>query len=239
MKKNPVDLLTLLFGMISYFIRRLTHKQGSFTVLPPSGGIFLPLASRNVTAILKNMGSIYSRRIAAWAVFIIGFFLMLLGTALLLRYVARISRTSIFLSFLFLITGFLFVLFAIKLSRRPTYVFIAAFLLMVGFFIFLSALRIIPRHVLFRAWPLLSVFAGLALLPAGMRHYGTFLSKFVVPSCSFIVLGLVLLIFSFDIVTFSFRQFILDWWPVFIILVGIIMVLVSLGSRNCPGDHGQ
>ena len=185
------------------------------------------------------MESQYSRHIAAWVVFIIGSFLMLLGIALLLRHVAGVSGISIFVSFLFLLVGFIFAILAIKLHRRPTYVFISAFILMVGFFIFLAAVGIIPRRILFRAWPLISVFSGLALLPAGRRRYGSFKSNFVVPSCVFIALGFVLLIFSFDIVTFSFKQFILDWWPVFIILVGIILVLVSLGSKNCPGDQEQ
>jgi len=185
------------------------------------------------------MNSHYFRRIAAWAVFIIGSFIMILGIVLLMRHVVGISRISISLSFLFLLVGFIFAVLAIKLHRRPSYVFIASFILMVGFFIFLTALGVIPRRFLFRAWPLISVFSGLALLPAGKRHYGSFRSKFVVPSCVFIVLGLVLLVFSFDIVNFSFKQFILDWWPVFIVLVGIVLVLVSLGSKNCPGDQGK
>ena len=164
---------------------------------------------------------------------------MLLGNILLLRYVVGVSGISVFLSFLFLIAGFICVLLAIRLHRRPSYVFIASFILMVGSVISLTAVGIIPRFFLFRSWPLISVFSGLALLPAGKRHYGKFRSKFVVPSCFFIIFGLVLLIFSFDIVTFSFRQFILDWWPALILLIGIIMVLVSLGSKNCPGDSKQ
>jgi len=186
------------------------------------------------------MKSRYSRLIAAWAVFIIGFFLMLLGVLLLLLFVVGISRVSVLLSCVFMVLGTIFIFLAIKLNRRPTYVFVASFILMVGFFILLSALGIIPGEFLFKAWPLISVFSGLALLPAGRRHYGAFRSRFVVPSCVFIVLGLIFLIFSFDIVTFSFRQFIIDWWLllsiVVIIVIGIIMVLVSLGAKNTPGD---
>jgi len=185
------------------------------------------------------MNSRYSRRIAAWAVFIIGFFLMLLGVLLLLRFVVGISGVSILLSCIFLVTGTLFTTLAVKLNKRPIYVFIASFILMVGFFVLLAALKIISREFLFNAWPMISVFSGLALLPAGRQRYGVFRSRFVVPSCAFIALGLILLIFSFDIVTFSFKQFILDWWPLLIILFGIVLVLVSLGAKNSPGDSGQ
>ena len=178
----------------------------------------------------------FSRRVAAWAVFIIGSFLMLLGVILLLQFAVGIYRVSVVFSLVFLVAGAFFIFFAIKLNRKPQYVFIASFFLMTGFFILLSVLGIIPRRILIRSWPLISVFSGLSLLPAGRRHYNAFNRRFTIPSCVFIVLGLVFCIFSFDIVTFSFKQFVLDWWPLLIILVGITMVLVSLGAKNCPWD---
>jgi hypothetical protein len=44
------------------------------------------------------------------------------------------------------------------------------------------------------------------------------------------------LIFSLDIVSFSFKQFILNWWPLLIVMAGLILVLISLGTRNSPKD---
>jgi len=181
------------------------------------------------------MDSKYSRRVAGWAVFLIGFFLMLTGLAFLLGSVAGISRFSIFLAFSFLVVGSVFAIVAVKLHKQASYLFFASFFFMVGFFVFFSALRIIPRSFFFRAWPLISVFCGLALLPTGYRYYGGFRSKFVVPSCVFLILGLVLLVFSFRLVTFSFKQFVLEWWPLFVILVGIILVLGSLDVKNNAG----
>ena len=179
-----------------------------------------------------GMDSKGARRVAAWAVFIIGFSLMLLGLVFLLGSVAGVSRFSVFLAFIFLIIGSLFAIFALKLNKQAAYLFFAVFFMMVGFFVFLSALGLIPRSIFFRAWPLISVFSGLALLPAGWRHYGAFRSKFVVPSCVFLLLGSILLIFSFRLVTFSFKQFMLDWWPLLVVLVGIILVFGSFGVRD-------
>jgi hypothetical protein len=178
-----------------------------------------------------------SRRIAAWAVFIIGFFLMLLGVISLVRSIGGVSRLSIFVAFLFLVAGSLFAVLAIKLNKRVIYLFFASLFCMVGFFVFLVALGIIPSSFLLNAWPLLAVFSGLALLPTGWRYYGAFRAKYVVPSCVFVALGIVFLVFSFGIVTFSFKQFILDWWPLLIVLAGIILVLGSLGSRNSAGER--
>ena len=183
------------------------------------------------------MDSINTRRVAAWAVFILGFTLMLLGLIFLLGSVAGVSRFSIFLAFILIIIGSLFAILAIKLNKQAAYLFFAAFFIMVGFFVFLSALGLIPRSIFFRAWPLISVFSGLALFPAGWRHYGAFRSIFVVPSCVFLLLGLILLIFSFRLVTFSFKQFMLDWWPLMVVLVGIILILGSFGVRDGSKEH--
>ena len=185
------------------------------------------------------MKSGYSRRIAAWAVFIIGSFLMIFGVILLIRHTVGVTRISIFPAFLFLIIGSIFAFVATRLSKRTSYIFIASFLLLVGFYVFFAALGIIPTLVLIQSWPLISFFSGLALIPTGWYYYGAFNSKYIVPACVFVILGAVLLVFSFDLVDFSFKQFILNWWPLFIILIGIIMVLVSLGSRNSPGEKAR
>jgi hypothetical protein len=181
------------------------------------------------------MSSFFSRRIAAWAVFIIGLLFMFLGSAFLLGSLADTSRFSVFLSFFFVIVGIFLASLAIKLNKRSTYLFFAAFFLMVGFYLFLSALGIIPRAFFYKAWPLISVFSGLALLPAGWRRYGQLRSRFIVPSIAFVILGCLLLVFSFDIVDFSFKQFIKSWWPLLLVFPGLILILTSLGSKRNAG----
>jgi cytochrome c biogenesis protein CcdA len=105
----------------------------------------------------------------------------------------------------------------------------------VGFFFFLSSLNIVPI-TFYKWWPLLSVFAGLALIPSGWHRYGVIRSWYVVPSITFIVLGIILLVFSLDVVSFSFKQFMLNWWPLLIALAGLILILISLGTKNKNED---
>jgi hypothetical protein len=185
------------------------------------------------------MRSLFSRRTAAWFVFIIGLLLMFLGSAFLLGFLAGTSRFSVLLAFLFVIAGILCAVLAVRLKKQSTYLFFAAFFLMAGFFFFFSALGVIPRPVFYRSWPLISVFSGLALLPAGWRRYGVFRSRYIVPSIAFVILGLTLLVFSFDIVDFSFKQFILNWWPLLIAFTGLFLVLISLGSKHNTEDQGR
>ncbi|MDR2485243.1 MAG: DUF5668 domain-containing protein [Treponema sp.] len=181
------------------------------------------------------MLSSVNRRLTARFVFIIGLLFMFLGSAFLLGSLAGISRISVLLAFLCVIVGSGCAVLAIKRNKRSLYLFFAAFFILVGFFLLLSALRIIPVSFS-EAWPLISVFSGLALFPAGWHRYGRFRNHYVVPSIAFVLLGCVLLIFSFNIVPFSFTQFMVNWWPLLIVLAGLILVLVSLSTKNNSDD---
>jgi hypothetical protein len=109
---------------------------------------------------------------------------------------------------------------------------------LVGSFLLLSALRF--TQIRFSQWwPLLSVFAGLSLLPSGWYRYGKIRSRYLVPSAAFIVLGCLLLVFSLDIVRFSFKEFILNWWPLLVAFAGLILLLISLGTKNSKEEDSK
>jgi hypothetical protein len=184
------------------------------------------------------MESFFARRIIARFIFIIGLFLMFLGSAFLLGSLAGSSRVSVLAAFFFILVGSGCAVLAIKLNKRSTYLFFAALFMLVGFFLFLSALGIIPA-AFSKAWPLLSIFSGLALFPAGWHRYGSFRSRYVVPSLAFVFLGSILLIFFFDMVPFSFSQFMINWWPLLVVLGGLMLVLISLGTKNNAGDQNS
>ncbi|MDR2211333.1 MAG: hypothetical protein LBO65_07740 [Spirochaetaceae bacterium] len=169
-------------------------------------------------------------------VFIAGLALMLLGIGFLLGTMTGVSRLSVLWSFLFVIIGAFCAGLAIKRNKRTVYLFFAAFLILIGIFLFLSTLKIIPI-TLAQGWPLISVFSGLALLPAGLRHYGGFRYKYLIPSLAFVILGCALLVFSFKIVSFSFKRFVVNWWPLLILLGGLILILLSISSRS--GDRDE
>ncbi len=177
----------------------------------------------------------FERKIAAKISFFIGLLLMLLGIASLLGTISGTSRASIFFSFLVVIIGAVFAVIAVTLNKKSLYFFIAACFLQTGFFLFLSSLNIFPFS-LSQSWPLFSVFAGLSLIIAGWRRYASFKPRYMVPSIAFVILGCVLLMFSFDVVPFSFVQFVLNWWPLVLVLAGLILVLVSLGNKTKPED---
>jgi hypothetical protein len=156
---------------------------------------------------------------------------MILGISFLLGSLENTSRISVFLAFLLLVAGSSCAIFAIILNKRAIYLFIASFFIMAGIFLFLSALGVVSL-TLSQAWPLLSVFSGLALLPVGWRRYGGFRLRYFVSSCAFILLGCVLMVFSLKMVPFSFTSFIHTWWPMLFLLGGLTLVLISFSTRG-------
>jgi hypothetical protein len=176
-----------------------------------------------------------TRRFATRTVFYVGLLLMLLGTVFLLDALIGISRFSLISSCLFLIIGGLFMVIATKISKNPVCLFLALFFLLMGLFFFFSGLRVIPLRFS-QSWPLFSIFAGLALVPAGWRHFKAIRIRYFIPALAFILLGFLLLPFSFRLVSFSLKRFVIDWWPLFMVLIGLILVILSVGTNKKNGD---
>jgi hypothetical protein len=168
---------------------------------------------------------------AARVIFTVGILLMVGGVLSLFAALQGISRLSVIVPILFLTAGAVSAIYAIKLQKRSLYLFFASYFFLVGFFLVLLALKILPIPFS-RSWPLLSVFAGLSLVPAGWHRFARISTVYLLPAIAFIGLGCALLFFSLDIAPWSFKQFMLNWWPLLVALAGLILVLVSLVHRE-------
>jgi hypothetical protein len=177
------------------------------------------------------MGAVIKKSFAAQAIFTVGTLFMVGGVLVLLAAIQGISRLSVIVPVLFLTIGAVFAICAIKLRKRSLYLFFASYFLLTGFFLVLLALHILPIPFS-KSWPLLSVFAGISLIPAGWHRYIRIRAVYLLPGIAFTGLGSVLLFFSMDIAPWSFRQFMLDWWPLLVVLAGFILVLASLAHKE-------
>lgn len=81
-------------------------------------------------------------------------------------------------------------------------------------------------------WPLFMVVLGLASLAPGWRRYRRLRAAYLVPALSFVVLGLFFALFSFDVIRFSFRRFFSEWWPVFFIAAGLVLLALHFYNRT-------
>jgi hypothetical protein len=185
----------------------------------------------------KQEKKISKRKLSARIAFCIGIIFSLLGMALMLLTLADGARQRVISAFLLLIIGGGCVFVASKLRRRSLYLFFAAFLTLVILFFLLKAIGI-SGFTLKQSWPLLSVFAGLALLLAGAaagngRRYYTVRRIYLIPAIALVILGGFLLLFSLQVTNFSFKQFVLGWGPVIIAVSGIMLILLaSMNSKE-------
>jgi len=177
-----------------------------------------------------------NRRTATKPIFIIGLLLIFLGSAFLVGSAPEVSLAAVHLSFLLIGLGIVCAAAAFEGGRRALYLFLAALFIQAGLFLLLSAIGVLPLG-LSRAWPLLSVFAGVALFPAGWHRYGAIRANYIVLAAAFIVLGSALMIFSLGMVDFSLSQFILDWWALLVLLAGLVLLLAALSSKRAR-DRG-
>jgi hypothetical protein len=180
------------------------------------------------------MRFLLSSRKMARLIFIIGIVFLFSGYFFLPDSHVKITPFFTLISAFFLVLGIILAVIAVRIKHTSLYIFLAAFVIQTAVFLFLSSINIIPI-TLSKAWPLVSIFSGIALIPAAWFRYGKFHVKYIVVSVFFIVLGSVLLVFSLDLVSFSFLKFVKDWWPLLIALSGLIFILASLGHKHA-GD---
>jgi hypothetical protein len=177
------------------------------------------------------MPVVLKKSFAARVIFTIGILFMVGGVLALFAALQGISRLSVIVPICFLTAGAVFAICAIKLKKRSLYLFFASYFFLVGFFLVLLALKVLPIPFS-RSWPLLSVFAGLSLVPAGWHRFTRIRIVYLLPALVFIVLGCMLLFFSLRIAPWSFKHFMLNWWPLLVALAGLILVLVSLVHKE-------
>lgn len=81
-------------------------------------------------------------------------------------------------------------------------------------------------------WPLFMIVLGLSSLALGWRRHRRPRAVYMVPAFSFVVLGVFFSLFSFDVIRFSFRRFFAEWWPVFLIAAGLVLLVLYFYNRT-------
>lgn len=159
--------------------------------------------------------------------FTLGVSFTILGSMLCLSIVKGVSKLVVLPAAFFLILGALFAYAAVQVTRKSGYLYFSAFCFQIGLLVLGLALQIIPIPF-YRLWPFLSIIAGLSFIPVIRLNKRKPLAVFLVPAIAFVAIGIVLLIFSFRVVDFSFRRFLLTWWPLFLLVGGLMLFLISL-----------
>ena len=85
-------------------------------------------------------------------------------------------------------------------------------------------------------WPCGVVLCGICLFLTGLFRHRKVRSAYLFPGVLLVLLGAVFLLCSFDIITISFREFVVRSWPFFLIGVGAFLIGLFL-YQHTPGNH--
>lgn len=115
-------------------------------------------------------------------------------------------------------------------QARPSTLFAGLLLFLTGTFILLLNTLLAEVVTLREVWPVFMGIVGASLIPYGARYRRTIRVSLVVPGIILLVLMGVFLLFSLSIVKQSFAEFVIGWWPLVLVFMGI--TLVASGWRG-------
>ncbi|MBP5358622.1 MAG: hypothetical protein J6Y69_05490 [Treponema sp.] len=104
-------------------------------------------------------------------------------------------------------------------------ILVGLFMLQMGFLFLLVDLHVIP-FTMRQMWPVLVSAAGIALVPAGLYKLKRMKSIYLFPAILLILLGVFFSLFSFRILNGSLSLFMHQWWPILIVITGVILVVL-------------
>jgi hypothetical protein len=161
---------------------------------------------------------------------VIGVFFVVAGGVLLLWTAGYLQGFITLWPLLPLLVGLVFLYLRIVRSGPDYYVFLGISLLLAGTLLLVTNTAV-PVD-LGRIWPLFMTIIGVALLFYGFRKEGASRVTFTVPGGAMVLLSAVFLPFAFDLVSADFAAFVTVWWPVLLIVVGIVLIAAHVSRRD-------
>ena len=158
--------------------------------------------------------------------------LVVFGASLLLRTTGYVEGTFSLWPILLVLLG-MFLLYRVFFkSGREGNVFAGIFLILAGAFLVILNTGVFDRDFK-HFWPLFMLFAGVSLFFYGLKKRGAAKIRMMIPAFSIILLSLVFLLFSLNLVSVSFRQFVVMWWPAILVFAGAVLIVADfLGGRK-------
>jgi len=118
--------------------------------------------------------------------------------------------------------------------KKTAFFFLGLLFQLIGFLFILIDLELIS-YAFSQLWPVVLIFAGFCLFVTNFYKQSRILKQFLVPAVLLFCLGLVFLLFSLHLFNFTFSQFVVEWWPLFIVVMGIILVvLFFINKKKVP-----
>jgi hypothetical protein len=121
-------------------------------------------------------------------------------------------------------------------KAREGYLF-SGFLLVAGGVAALLLLSGIAHLELSRGWPGFVTLTGLVLISFSYAQPPAKRPSYRIPGLVFLLMSGVFFLFSFDIVAASFSELVAAWWPLILVLLGLLLLIPR--RADAPKDDSE
>ncbi|MBN1647760.1 MAG: hypothetical protein JW874_06995 [Spirochaetales bacterium] len=167
-----------------------------------------------------------------------GIFFILIGISLLLWTTGYLSLLGSILPALVTCFGVFLLYMVFVRGTSDIYIIPATLVILLGIFLWIRK-RVLPNEGLDKIWPLFMTAAGVSLLLFAFRVKGGRRIKLLVPSLSLVLLSFLFLPFSLGAVRISFSEFVVTWWPVLILILGIGSIILYFRNKKSGNDSDE
>lgn len=169
---------------------------------------------------------------------VIGSLLLLLGGLLLLWSFGYLRDIGALWPVVFILLGLLVLYLVLIRGAAEVYAF-PGMLMALGGIYFLLGTSFMPWRSLIRIWPVFMAIAGVSIIPYALLKKGYARAVLLVPSIAIIVLALIFLPFSLRVVSVRFARFAALWWPLLVVLLGLIFLITHFVRSRRVGDEDE
>ncbi len=166
---------------------------------------------------------------------VIGVLLLLVGGLLLLWTFGYLRNLTALWPVIFVLLGLLILYAVLMRGAAEVYAF-PGMLMGLGGLYFLVGNSFMSWHSLIRIWPVFMAITGVSIVPYALLKKGNARAVLLVPSIAIVILALIFLPFSLRVVSVRFVRFASEWWPLLIVILGMIFLAAHFVRVRRPGE---
>lgn len=165
----------------------------------------------------------------------IGLILIVMGIFFLVAQSNKAIKVFAVKPFLLIVFGATMIYLGMTFLKKGLYIFIGLSSTMLGVLSLLLEAKILPYNST-QIWPIIIIIFGISLMPAGIYNFKRLRSIYLFPAITMILLGIFFMLFSLNLVKISFAEFFIKWWPLLLLISGILLVGVFFVQQILKKD---
>lgn len=158
-------------------------------------------------------------------IFAVGILSLVAGIFFTIYFASENVEAFPFFAFLMVLLGTVFVYLAISFFKDTMLLYAGLVFWTIGIMFLLMDTNMVPWTQK-QLWPIIMILCGVFLYPSGFFRYRKARTTYIFPASAMVLLGLLFSLFSFRVIKISFVEFVTQWWPVMLIVIGLFLIVV-------------